>query len=206
MELTGLDALEFVRGAGIPVCESRAARDGAGALAAARELGYPVALKALGVSHKSDVGGVKLGLRSEEEVRRAWTELQGTPGARGALVQRMAPPGLELIIGASRDPQFGPVLLFGVGGVLVELYRDVALRLIPVTEGEAREMVAGIRGAPLLAGYRGRPAVDTGRVVETLLKVSRLVHEHPEVREMDINPLMAHSGGALAVDARVVRE
>lgn len=204
MEVTGAEALELVRRAGVPAGEWRTARSEPEALAASRALGYPVALKALGVSHKSDVGGVKLGLRTEEEVRRAWRELQAVPGSAGALVQRMAPSGLELIVGVKRDPQFGPVLLFGIGGVLVELYRDVALRLIPVTEAEAREMLAELKGAPLLSGYRGRPAAAVERVVEVLLKVSRYAAEHPELREMDINPLFAYPDGVLAVDARAV--
>jgi acyl-CoA synthetase (NDP forming) len=181
------------------------------AVAAAREIGFPVVLKVVSseIVHKSDAGGVKLGLTDADQVGVAYDEIMGTARQLGAVmdgvsVQRMAPPGVEVVVGMNTDPQFGPVLMFGLGGVLVELLKDVSFRLVPLERADAREMIEEIKGNALLEGFRGAKAVDKEKLVELLLQVSRFVEAHPEVVELDLNPVFAYPDGALAVDARVV--
>jgi acetyltransferase len=176
------------------------------AVALARRLGYPVALKRIApeVVHKSDAGGVALGLEDADAVREAFARVVG-PGER-AFVQRMAPRGLEVIVGAQRDDQFGPLVMFGLGGAYVEVLRDVAFRLAPLSAAEAREMVTGTAAGRLLAGVRGQPPGDTEAVVEALLRVGQLMADLPQVAEVDLNPLIVGPAGegAWAVDARIV--
>ena len=130
------------------------------------------------------------------------------PEARiqGVSVQKMARPGVEVIIGMSKDDQFGPVLMFGLGGILVEVLKDVSFRIVPLAKRDAAEMVREIKGYPLLEGYRGQEAVDISYLEELLLKVSDFVEQNPEVKELDLNPIFAYSDGAVAVDARVILE
>jgi acyl-CoA synthetase (NDP forming) len=118
----------------------------------------------------------------------------------------MARPGVEVIIGMSKDAQFGPVLMFGLGGILVEILKDVSFKIVPLTRRDAREMIREIKGYPLLEGYRGQEAVDISKLEEMLLKVSDFAEQHPEVKEIDLNPVFAYSDGAIAVDARVILE
>jgi acyl-CoA synthetase (NDP forming) len=192
----------------IPVVPTRAAKTSEEARAIARELGFPVVLKILAtdLTHKSDIGGVLLGLQDEAAVGRGFdtvavaAERAGVQ-FEGVTVQPMAPPGLELLIGASRDPQFGPVVTFGLGGVMVEV---VALRLAPLREIDAAEMLDEIRGARVLGAFRGRPPVDRAAIEAALLAVSSLMVERPEVGELDLNPVLAYPDGLLAVDARVI--
>jgi hypothetical protein len=180
-------------------------------------VGYPVALKrvAPGVVHKADVGGVALDLADADGVRAAVERMVG-PGEQG-FVQRMAPPGgLEVIVGAQRDEQFGPVMMFGLGGAYVEVLRDVAFRLAPdphrglapepLSAEEAREMVAETAAGKLLAGVRGQPPGDVDAVVEALRRVGQLMADWPEVAEVDLNPLVVSPAGegAWAVDVRIV--
>ena len=133
---------------------------------------------------------------------------QHEPGATidGVAVQRMEKQGIEVIVGMTKDPQFGPVLMFGLGGVLVEVLKDVAFRVIPINERDARQMVHEIKGYPLLEGYRGQDPADVARLEQLLLKVSQFIEQHPEVAELDLNPVFAYKDGALAVDARIVLE
>jgi len=189
---------------GIRAPESEVASSDDEAVRVASRIGFPVALKILGVTHKSDVGGVKLGLDGERAVRDAWKDLARLE-ARGALVQRMAPRGVELFVGMTRDPAFGPLVAFGVGGTSVELWGDVVFRLAPLTTTDAREMLDSIRAKKLLDGFRGAPPADRAAVESVLLRVSRLALDHPEIVELDINPLvsLAPGEGTLAVDARV---
>jgi len=195
--------------------DTRLARDAAEAQALARQVGYPVALKIVSpqILHKSDIGGVKLGLGNEAEVAAAFEAIvaaarQHEPNAvvQGVAVQPMARPGIEVILGLFKDQQFGPVLMFGLGGIFVEVLKDVAFRIVPLERRDAREMVREIKGYPLLEGYRGQEPADVGYLEELLLKLSRFAEEHPEVREVDLNPVFAYRDGALAVDARVVLE
>lgn len=205
---------EILGAYGIPLNPSRLAANRGEAAAAAKSIGYPAVLKLWSpdVVHKSDVGGVRLGIQSEEEAARAFDEIaaalrQAEPKARfgGVTVERMVSGGVETIIGMTRDPSFGPVVLFGLGGVSVELLRDVSLRLAPLTDIDADEMVREIRGYRLLEGYRGSPAVDVAGLHEILHRVSLLAIENPEIVELDLNPVLAFPGRepAVALDARL---
>jgi len=199
----------------IPVTEFRVSRSVKEAMEFAEEIGYPVVLKVLSpeVIHKSEVGGIALNLANEGEVQRAFNQILGNvrknkPEARilGIIVQEMVPPSTEVVVGAVKDPEFGPSLMFGLGGVLVEVLKDVAFRIAPITRQEAREMIKEIKGYCVLEGYRGLPSVDIEAIVEVLVNVSRLVTDRPEIKELDLNPLIVYEKGCKAVDARVILE
>jgi acyl-CoA synthetase (NDP forming) len=213
--LTAPEAAELLGQAGVRVIDTRLAGSGTAAAAASKELGLPVALKIASpdISHKSDAGGIRLGLETAGQVEAAYREIMDeaarrVPGARlqGVYVQPMAPPGLEVIIGMKKDAQFGPVLMFGLGGVWVEVLEDISLRVTPIERRDAAEMVREIKGYPLLAGYRGREPVDTACLENMLLALGDLARENAEVSEVDLNPVIAGRGGAVAVDAQVVLE
>ncbi|MDM7934652.1 MAG: acetate--CoA ligase family protein [Methanothrix sp.] len=173
-----------------------------------KSIGGPVAMKILSpdVIHKSDAGGVMLGIQSEEDVRRSFREIaRAFEGRRmeGVSVQRMARPGVEAIIGVAQDPTFGPVLMFGLGGLFVEVLKDVSFRSIPISPSDATDMIEEIRGHALLQGYRGYSA-DIGALKGLLLKISDLVTGNPEISEMDINPVILYPDGYTVVDARII--
>ena len=174
---------------------------------AATRLGYPVALKAAGaaVVHKSDVGGVRLGLRSEDEVVEAYRTMADRVGEAmtGAVVQQMAAPGVETIVGVVQDPLFGPLVMFGLGGVATELLGDRSFRILPLTDLDAAELVRSLRSSPLMFGYRGAPPVAVAALEAVLQRVARLAGSVPEVVELDLNPVIVSPSGAVAVDARV---
>ena len=206
------EALALVKAAGLPVIEHRTARSAEEAISAAGQLGYPVALKVVSreIVHKSDADGVQLDLRDAAAVGAAYRRvMEGAArhhaGARmdGVLVCRMAKPGVEVILGLTRDPQFGPALMFGLGGIFVELYRDVAFRLVPLSEHDATEMIREIKGFPLLLATRGRPARDLATVVRCLLTLSRLAQSRPEIDALDLNPVILYDEGCVVVDAKV---
>jgi acetate---CoA ligase (ADP-forming) len=194
----------------LPLVPTRVVPDVEGAVAAAAKLGAPVALKASaeGLIHKTDAGGVRLALSDADSVRTAATEIEAAVGGAGhrldgLVVQAMAPAGLELIVGVAGDHTFGPVLACGAGGTVAELIKDVAVRITPIGERDAREMLRSLRTFPLLDGYRGAERCDTAAVEDVLLKVSALVEAHPAIVELDCNPLIARPDGAVIVDARV---
>jgi len=171
-------------------------------------VGYPIALKVLSpkVIHKSDAGGVKLDLKDAEDVRRAYGEIAASFGDYdliGVVVQEMAPPGIEAIVGVTTDPTFGPVLAFGLGGVLVEILQDISLRSIPISEPDAEDMIEEIKGISLLKGYRGYSA-DIPALKRLLLQISDLVMNNPEIAEMDLNPVVLYPSGYKVVDARII--
>ena len=211
--LTEVEAKQVLGDAGIPVSDTRLATERKQAVALAEELGYPVALKIVSpqITHKSDVGGVMLNLATTEEVGNAYDSIvkaarKADSGATidGVSVQRMAGAGIEVIVGMTTDAQFGPVLMFGLGGVLVEVLKDVAFRVVPITTRDARQMVREIQGFPVLQGYRGQEAADLAALEKLLLKLSEFIEGHPQVTELDLNPVFAHAKGAVAVDARIV--
>jgi acyl-CoA synthetase (NDP forming)/GNAT superfamily N-acetyltransferase len=191
----------------IPVIASRLAGSPDDAVRAAAELGGPVVLKAQaeGVVHKTDAGAVKLDLHGEQEVRAGYQELVAAfgPALHGVLVQPMVADGVEVLIGLVQEPVFGPLVVFGLGGVATEVLGDHAARLNPLTDKDADELIRSVQAAPLLFGHRGRPAVDTAALTDTLLRVSRLADDFPEVTELDLNPVIARQDGAEAVDVRV---
>jgi succinyl-CoA synthetase beta subunit len=202
-----------LRHAGIPTVTTVLAQGRDDAVRIAGELGYPVAFKIASpdIVHKSDVGGVRLGIGTPSEASARYDELlseveRRAPHARieGVTVQSMAPPGgLELVIGARQDPQFGPVVMFGLGGVLVEVLADVTLGVAPLTTHDCTEMVRRIKGFPLLTGYRGRPAANVREIEKLIMKVSDFVVGRPDLEELDLNPLLAYPDGNLVVDARM---
>jgi len=195
---------------GVPLADEQVVRSPTAAARAAAELDGAVALKAIapGLLHKSDVGGVALGLRGPSAVRRAAQAMrerlaQAGIALDGLLVQQMAPPGAELLVGATADPLFGPVIACGAGGRAVELLHDVAVRLAPVTDLDAHEMLGELKTFPLLQGYRGEPAVDLAAIEDVILRVGALAEAHPQVVELDCNPLIAGPRGAVVTDARI---
>lgn len=209
--LSELESLALLRDAGLHVIDAEAAADVDDAVEAARRAGTDVALKldALGLAHKADIGAVALGLRGDEPVRRAAEALFAVGRARevtvrGLLVEPMAEPGLELIVGLRRDPQFGPVVVVGLGGTLTEVLDDVAIRLAPLDLVAAGSMLDELRGARLLDGVRGSQPVDRVAVASMLVALGRLGVERPDLLEVDLNPVIASAAGAIAVDALVV--
>jgi acetyltransferase len=209
--LSPADSMRFLAREGIPVVPSRQASTEEEAVAAAREMGYPVAVKmnSPDVTHKSDVGGVILNVKDETGVRKAFRELAGVVsrlGARqgGVLVSAMAAWGHEIIVGVTRDLQFGHAVMFGMGGTLVEVLRDVSFRIVPFSGRDAAEMIAETRGAKLLQGVRGGRPADVAALAQLLVQVSGLVSRHGEIDEMDLNPVIVHEKGLTVVDARVV--
>ena len=205
--LDEVDTDVLLRGFGIPTVDAQRVADLDGALAAAAQIGYPVALKvgSAEVVHKTDVGGVALHLDRGDAVRRAFEEMRSKLGGAmdGAVVQRMVPAGLEVIVGVTQDPLFGPLLLFGLGGVTAELLADRSLRILPVTDEDAHELVRSLRASPLLFGYRGSPALDVAALEDLILRVAKLAQEVPEITEMDLNPVIVHEHGVVVVDAKV---
>jgi acetyl coenzyme A synthetase (ADP forming)-like protein len=206
------DALRVLELYGIPVVEWRAVSSAGEAGRAARDLGFPVAVKAeaAGLVHKSDLGAVRLGLESPEAVAQAVAEIDAALAAAdlrgsGYLVQRMGAGGHEVIFGISTDPRFGPLLAFGLGGRYVEVWRDVRFGVTPLSPSEAREMIEGIRGFALLEGVRGEPGADMGILVDVLLRLAQLASRHPRIMELDINPFVAAHDrqAARALDVRL---
>ena len=208
--LLGAEALSFLEREGFPVLKAVHAFDPDQAASAASAMGFPVALKISSpdVIHKTDEGGVKICLGNEDSVRRAFRDLADgfalhSPGKRldGVMVQRMG-TGLELIVGSLNDKQFGPVLMFGLGGIFAEAMNDVVFRLIPIEPRDAREMIGDLQGSKVLTNPRGE-TIDLVGIEHFLLKVSRLIAEHAEIREMDLNPVFVSSRGIEICDARM---
>ena len=198
---------------GFQTPRARLARSSDEAAVATAEIGFPVALKIASpdILHKTDIGGVALGLQDADAVRGAFDRIMASvkaarPDAKvsGVEVQEMVSGGTEVIIGFLNDPQFGPVIMFGLGGVLVEVLKDVSFRIIPIATRDARQMIREIKGFPLLEGYRGQDPADLAALESLLLRVSGFVEQQPEVSELDLNPVFAYKDGALAVDARIV--
>jgi len=213
--LTEVESKELLKKAGIPVVETKLARSKKEAVSISKEMGFPVVLKISSpdVVHKSDSGGVKLGLANAAQVGKAYGEIVASvkrayPEAQiqGVSVQAMAPSGVEVIVGMSKDAQFGPVLMFGLGGILVEVLKDVSFRIVPVTERDAREMVKEIKGYPVLQGYRGQKPASIPALEELIVKVSQFVEKNPQIKELDLNPIFAYPDKAVAVDARIILE
>lgn len=213
--LTEIESKALLSEAGIPTIETKLATSKKEAIVISKKLGFPVALKIVSpdIIHKSDVGGVKLALKTLKQVEVAYEEIISAVNQRypkplidGVSVQKMARPGTEVIVGMTKDAQFGPVLMFGLGGILVELLKDVSFRIVPLEREDAKGMIREIKGYPLLKGYRGSEPVDISILEDILLKVSTLVDNNPDIRELDLNPIFAYSDGASAVDARVILE
>jgi len=207
--LTEFESKELLKEIGIPVPAQKITKTKEETIAAAEEIGLPVVLKLMAedIVHKSDTGAVKLNLKTKEEVEQAFEELMKIPAQseKKISVQDMAKePITELIIGMTTDAQFGPALMFGIGGILVELLEDVSFRIAPITEYDAKEMIHEIKGFPILDGFRGKPKADIDAIVEVLMKISDFVVEHEEINEMDLNPVFIYEKGIMCVDARII--
>lgn len=208
--MAAADVVELLSCYGIPLVETKFAGSAMEAGEVARILGSTVALKAVapGVLHKTDAGGVRLGLEGASEVERAAEAMADAfqsagHSVDGFLVQPIVPDGVEMIVGVVQDQSFGPVLACGAGGTATELLKDVSVRITPITRSEASRMVRSLKTFPMLDGYRGAPKADVAALEDVLLRVSALVEAHPQVAEMDLNPLVVHERGAVAVDARI---
>lgn len=200
---------------GIPVTSFKLAKNEQEAVKFAEEIGYPVVLKIVSpdIIHKSDVGGVVIDLKNANAVRKAYKQIlknvrkhKAKAKIVGMLVQEMAPASTEIIVGTIKDPQFGQAIMFGLGGIFVEVLKDVTFRIAPITKDEAREMISEVKAYPLLKGYRNMPPADIDTIVEILLNTSKLVIEHEEIEELDLNPIMVYEKGAKTVDARIILE
>jgi len=213
--LNEVEARQIVAAYGLPLPQSQLALNVEQAVQWATEIGYPVVMKIISpdILHKSDIGGVQVGLKGEKEVRMAYEEIinrayRYMPDADvwGVAVQEMVKVGKEVILGVTKDPTFGHLMMFGLGGIYVEVLKDVVFRVAPLTRREAEEMVREIRSFPLLAGARGEKPSDVNGIVECMLRVSQMVTDFPQIVELDINPLFAYEDGqgAMAVDARIV--
>jgi acetyltransferase len=210
--LDELEALNLLEAYGIPVVSARLAPTRDAAAAAACELGFPVAMKVVSpdVFHKSDVGGVSLGISGGRSAAMAYdriiTDVQrNAPGARiaGVLVEHQVDHGLEMIVGFKRDSAFGALVMLGLGGVFVEALKDVVFRIAPLSPYDVKQMLRGLRGAPLLNGIRGRKPIDRQALEEVILRASQLAIDFPQISELDINPILAFEHRIVAVDCRV---
>ncbi len=213
--LTEYESKRILKQAGIPVVETKLAKTPKEAISLSQKMGFPVVLKIASpdVIHKSDSGGVQLSLNNVAEVRKAYDGILKKVKRQyhravihGISVQKMVRPGTEVIVGTSKDPQFGPVIMFGLGGIFVELLKDVSFRVIPVERKDAQEMIKEIKGYPLLQGYRGKEPADISSLVNIILKISRCIEEYPRIKELELNPIFAYRNRAVAIDARIILE
>jgi acetate---CoA ligase (ADP-forming) subunit beta len=200
---------------GIPITALKIAKNAEEALKYSKEIGYPTVFKIISpdVIHKFDVGGVILNINTPEEAKKAYNQIienvkkhNSNAKIDGILVQEMAPCSIEVIVGAIKDPQFGPTLMFGLGGTFVEVMKDVSFRIAPITEEDAKEMISEIKAYPLLRGYRGQSPVDIKTLAKILLSTSKLIMENQDIKELDLNPVVVYENGAKTVDARIILE
>ncbi len=210
--LTEVESKEVLAACSIPVRTGQVATDPESAAEIAGKLGYPVVMKIVSpdIPHKSDVGGVRVNLGSAEAVRSAFTDIlkkarleKPKADIRGVLIYQMVPEGVELVIGATFSRQFGHAVMFGLGGILVEAAADVSFKLVPLTRKDSLDMTHEIRGRKILGNFRGKPAVNINAVADIIEKLSALVADHPEILEVDLNPVIASAAGAIVVDARM---
>ena len=211
--LTEIEAKQILMQSSINCTDTRLATTKDAAVRLSEQLGYPVVLKvsSVDITHKSDAGGVKVNLKNKVEVENAFDAIMqsckaAVPAANieGVSVQCMAKPGIEVIMGMLKDPSFGPVVMFGLGGVFVEVLKDVSFRIVPIEKSDAEEMINEIKGRKLLEGYRGQEPANVASLQQMLLKLSDFANTTPEIEEIDMNPVFAYSDGAVVVDARIV--
>jgi acetyl-CoA synthetase (ADP-forming) len=198
---------------GVPITKIEVAKTEDAAVEAAKKIGFPIVLKIVSaqVLHKSDAGGVVVGINDEKGIREGYQKIitnikKNVPTAviDGILVQEMAPKGTEIIIGSTVDATFGPTVMFGLGGIFVEILKDVSFRLVPISKEDAWEMLDEIKAKKMLDGPRGTAKADKETIVATILAVSKMLMECPEIKELDMNPVLVYEKGARAVDARVI--
>lgn len=207
------EALDIIKSSGISTPDYVLVKTVKEAIEASRMIGFPVVLKIVSPDalHKSDIGGVAVDVGSEEEVEKRYNGIMDNlakdiPDAciTGILVQKQARQATETIIGGIRDEQFGPAVMFGLGGIFVELFKDAAFRIAPVTETEALEMMKEIKGYPILSGYRGMKELDISQIAKTIVTISELISNVDEIKEVELNPLFVYEKSVVAVDARII--
>lgn len=211
--LTEYEAARVLAAYNIPIVEGVLCQSANECVTAADQLGYPIVLKVVSpdILHKTDAGCVQIGIKNETELYAAWNKItlsakdyKSDAAIHGLLVQKMAPPGIEIIIGVKNDEQFGPVIMFGLGGILVEVLEDVSLRLLPLTRQEVSAMIRETKAYKVLEGVRGKPPSDIDALLDVLVNISKFIEEFPrEIAELDLNPFFVYNKGGIAVDALI---
>jgi acyl-CoA synthetase (NDP forming) len=207
------EAKELLREYGIPVPDFKLIKSDDEIAGLAKEINFPIVMKIVSpdIIHKTDAGGVKLNIKDEKEAKLAYQGIisqakkyNNEAKISGAIVYTMVPQGTEIIMGMMKDPHFGPVIMFGLGGIFVEVLKDISFRILPIEERDAREMITEIKGYEILKGIRGEPPRDIQAIEEVLMKVSKLTMENPKVNEIDLNPIFVFEKGLQVVDARMI--
>jgi len=207
------EAKELLKEYGIPVPDFKLIKSEDEIARLAKEINFPIVMKIVSpdIIHKTDARGVKVGVKDEEEARMTYQEIiskaikyNKKASISGVIAYTMVPQGTEIIIGMMKDPHFGPVIMFGLGGIFVEVLKDISFRILPIEEIDAREMIAEIKGYEILKGARGNPPRDIRAIKEVLMKVSKLTMENPEINEIDLNPIFVFENGIQVVDARMI--
>ncbi|MBK5113982.1 MAG: acetate--CoA ligase family protein [Candidatus Heimdallarchaeota archaeon] len=208
------ESKQLMKEIGITTTDFQVAKNSKEAITAAKDIGYPVVMKILSpqIIHKTDAGGVKLNISSEKETEKAFNEIlanakkyDSKAEIRGVLIEKMVAPSTEIIVGVTRDPTFGPAIMFGLGGIFVELLKDVSFRIAPIKEEDAQEMIHEIKALPMLQGFRGGPNVKLELIVDVLMKISQLTIDFiDDILEIDLNPIFAYEDKILTVDARII--
>ena len=207
------EAKELLKEYGIPVPDFKLIKSEDEIAGLAKEINFPIVMKIVSpdIIHKTDAGGVKVGVKDEEEARMIYQEIiskaikyNKKASISGVIAYTMIPQGTEIIIGMMKDPHFGLVIMFGLGGIFVEVLKDISFRILPIEEIDAREMITEIKGYEILKGARGNPPRDIRAIEEVLVKVSKLIMENPEINEIDLNPIFVFEKGLQVVDARMI--
>jgi acyl-CoA synthetase (NDP forming) len=207
------EAKELLKEYGIPVPDFKLIKSEEEIIGLTKEINFPIVMKIVSpdIIHKSDAGGVKIGINDEKEAELAYQEIifkakkyNKKAKISGVIVYPMVPQGTEIIIGIMKDPHFGPVIMFGLGGIFVEVLKDISFRIIPLDEIDAREMITEIKGYEILKGARGKSPRDIQAIEEVLMKISKLTIENPEINEIDLNPIFVFEKGLQVVDARMI--
>jgi len=207
------EAKELLREYGIPVPDFKLIKSEEEIIGLAKEINFPIVMKIVSpdIIHKTDTGGVKINIKDEKEAKLAYQEIifktkKYNKEARieGVIVYSIVPQETEIIVGMMKDPHFGPVIMFGLGGIFVEVLKDISFRVLPIEERDAREMITEIRGYEILKGARGNPPRDIQAIKEVLMKVSKLTTENPEINEIDLNPIFVFENGIQVVDVRMI--
>jgi len=208
------ESKQLMKEIGVTTTDFQVAKNDKEAIQVAKKIGFPVVMKILSpqIIHKTDAGGVRLNIKSEEETREAFDEIVASAKnydskaeIRGVLIEKMVKPSTEIIVGVTRDPTFGPAIMFGLGGIFVELLKDVSFRIAPINKDDALEMIHEIKALPMLQGFRGGPNVKLELIVDILLKISQLTIDYiDDILEIDLNPIFAYDDKILTVDARII--
>ena len=207
------EAKELLREYGIPVPDFKLIKSEDEIVGLAKEINFPIVMKIVSpdIIHKTEAGGVKVGIKDEKEAKAAYQDIiykvkkyKKEAKISGVIAYSMIPQGTEIIIGMMKDPQFGPVIMFGLGGIFVEILKDISFRILPLEERDAEEMISEIKGYQILKGIRGETPKDVKSIRDVLMKISQLVIENPEIKEIDLNPIFVFNEGLQVVDARII--